>query len=106
MNQWIAIIPIYLESSTLIAIGFERIVHGGRGDYVEILPEQMCTPAICLPLPVNEQKHYYFIEHRVVTNMKIIVYEQLHRVYYADYIPGMYYISPMYLKDFRVLRKR
>lgn len=37
---------IYLLDGTLFAKEFVRVVHGGRGDYVEFEPEQILLPLV------------------------------------------------------------
>lgn len=106
MNNYRFTGPVHLKSGLLLSNGFIRVVHGGRGDYVEISSEQICLDVLCLPCPRVEQLHYYFVEHRVARDMKVVVYEQLHEVDYADYKIGMYYISPIYLRDFEIYGRR
>ena len=106
MNYWICKSSVALRTGLLLANGFERIVHGGRGDYVEILPEQICLDSILLPMPKEQQLHTFFVEYRTNDVKKAMVYEQLKTVSYADYRIGCFYISPVFLRDFEVLRKR
>lgn len=35
---------LYLLDGTLLAIGFIRVVHRGRGDYIELIREQFILP--------------------------------------------------------------
>lgn len=35
---------LYLSDGTLLATGFVRVVHGGRGDYIELIREQFALP--------------------------------------------------------------
>lgn len=35
---------LYLPDGTLFANQFMRVVHGGRGDYIELTQEQILTP--------------------------------------------------------------
>lgn len=37
---------VYLPDGTLFASGFNRVVHGGRGDYVEFETNQILLPLI------------------------------------------------------------
>ena len=37
---------LYLLDGTLLATGFIRVVHGGRGDYIELIREQFILPLI------------------------------------------------------------
>jgi hypothetical protein len=69
-----------------LATGYERVVIGARGPYVEFVCEQLTG------LRRVEAPHYYYDEWRTPCGVK--VYEQLKRVDYADYVPGKFYVSP------------
>ena len=86
--------PIKTKSGVVVASDFTRIVHGGRGAYVEFSFEQMEH----ISMHRVHTYHYYYNEFATIDDIK--VYFQLHRVKYADYIPTMFYISPVYLKGF------
>lgn len=94
---------IYLKDGTLFAKEFNRVVHGGRGDYVEFENNQILLPLI--PKFGNDIIHdnldiYYwwlFPEN----HPEVKVYLQKKTVKYADYEIGKYYISPDLLKDFK-----
>ena len=79
-------LELYTARRTLIANGFERVVIGGRGPYIEFAPGQVIAS-----LNYSKTPHYYYKE-AWVDGVK--VYDQLHRVKYADYIPGRLYMSP------------
>lgn len=38
---------LYLKNGVLFARGFERLVHGERGSYVELTKEQILLPLLC-----------------------------------------------------------
>lgn len=97
MNKYCYAGKIYLSSGMVLANGFTRIVHGGRGAYVEFARNQINFDALYLP---EKQAHTYFIEHRTRDCNDALVYEQLKPVGYADYRVGMFYISPIYLAFF------
>ncbi len=92
------------KSGIVVATGFSRIVHGGRGAYVEFSDKQINQ--VNLEIPPDQlwrlNKEYtdkiYYTEWR--TKDKIKVYHQKRTVDYADYKPGMWYISPRDLQDF------
>jgi hypothetical protein len=91
---------IHTISNILVASGFNRIVHGGRGDYVEFDDDQ-----IYKTFTIPEVERYridsnlvYYIEYRTIDNVKIYFQKKL--VDYADYKIGKYYISPKYLIEF------
>jgi hypothetical protein len=99
---------IITKDSNFIATGFTRIVHGGRGDYVEFSPEQMHHLRLEVPAKEAWRKDSgvaYYEELRTLGD-NVKVYFQKRTVDYADYIVGMYYISPKDLKDFAVEGKR
>jgi hypothetical protein len=95
-------------SGTPVATAFTRIVHGSRGAYVEF---QACDVYLThLFIPAGQEwrvdsKVAYYIEHRTKDATLAKVYHQLRLVTYADYLVGMYYISPTFLMDFRASGK-
>lgn len=95
---------LYFKDGTLFANGYERVVHGGRGDYVELTKEQISVKIVShfnQPLPdvinLDEEYYYYWLEPEGRTEK---IYWQIKTVSYADYKPGYYYISPDLLKPF------
>ncbi len=93
---------ICTNAGATIATGFIRIVHGGRGAYVEFAPAQM------LPVALGKAEgqawrffshQAYYIEYRAPDGIK--VYLQRRPVDYADYRPSFFYISPVSLRDFQ-----
>ena len=73
-----------------IATGYERIVIGDRGAYVEFSPQQIVRENLHKPV----QRHVYFTEWRSNDESNVMVYDQRRVVKYADYKLGLYYISP------------
>ncbi len=88
---------------TLFANGYERVVHGGRGDYVELTKEQIQVQLKShfkqkLPEKIsNEPFFYYWLEPE---GREEKVYWQCNLVGYADYKRNFYYISPKLLRPF------
>ena len=92
---------LYSLSGTLLSRGYKRIVIGDYGAFVEITPEQIQKDALqCKP-----GQEYRFQDERFSQYIKYLwltakdksdckIYLQKKTVKYADYIPGMYYISP------------
>ena len=82
-----------------VSNGYNRIVIGDYGAYIEISPELMIKDNICLK-PGQEYRlteryknvKYYWYCLKEDLNFKI--YYQRHTVAYADYLPKMCYISP------------
>lgn len=94
---------VYLLDGTLFASGFNRVVHGGRGDYVEFEKEH-----ILLPLyskfgnnieTDNLDIYYWWLIPEGHPDTK--VYLQKKTVKYADYKIGKYYVSPSLFKNFK-----
>lgn len=93
---------------TVICKGYTRIVIGDYGAFVEISPNQICEEVLrCKP-----GQEYRYQDKRFAENVKYLwltardrsyckIYLQKKKVSYADYIPGMYYISPyeVYVKE-------
>jgi hypothetical protein len=86
----------FTSSGMKIAHGYKRVVLGGRGPYVEFSLEQLAVGL----LREVEEKHHYYVELRSVFPDNVKVYVQVHPVCYADYVPGLCYVSPFELYDF------
>jgi len=100
----------FTSKGTLIAIGYTRIVYGDHGPYVEFTLENFATTL--KPKFGNKCPRDAYYEWMTVDDESDIkVYRQLRDVHnlpnppspgyrgnrqegYADYLPGMYYISP------------
>lgn len=85
---------LYNKNGTLIAKGYNRIVIGDYGAYIEIMPEQIALDNIknkWLGKPKRPVKYIWMIsKDRCQTK----IYYQIAKVSYADYVPGRYYVSP------------
>lgn len=88
------------HSGTLVAIGYRRLVIGQRGAYIEFTDEHIEHNQLTVP---DDQKYrfrddwsdkVFYFEYRTADASNVMVYHQNQYVGYADYIPGMYYISP------------
>lgn len=60
---------LYFKDGVLFANGYERVVHGGRGDYVELIKEQIMVELkshFDQPIPpeidLDVDYYYYWIE--------------------------------------------
>ena len=93
--------PLYTENGTMFSSGYKRIVIGDYGAFIEISPEQIEKDVFI----VKPGQEYRTREDGQFARVKYIwliptdkseckVYLQKHTVDYADYKPGMYYISP------------
>lgn len=94
---------VFLLDGTLFASGFNRVVHGGRGDYVEFEKEH-----ILLPLESkfgndinNDNIDIYYWWLFPVGHSEVKVYLQRKTVKYADYKIGKIYVSPYLFRDFK-----
>jgi hypothetical protein len=100
---------IYTINDFHIANGFTSIVHGGKGAFVEfdgiqILKEKLEVVATELwridPRNLEETDYH---EYRTPDDFK--VHFQVKKVNYANYLLGMWYISPAFLRDFVICGK-
>lgn len=92
---------LYSKNGTLIAKGYERVVIGDYGAFIEFSPAQAVTNAF----KIKEGQEYRVYDPKYSSNVKYIwlttkdrcdikIYQQLKTVVYADYKAGMYYVSP------------
>jgi len=90
--------PVYTCSNLLIAINFVRIEHGGRGDYIEINPFQICLNNLYIPQDklwkLKNQKVDYIEFRTIRDNIKVYYQVNVQYVDYAHYNIGFYYVSP------------
>jgi len=90
-------IPLYLNAPHfVISNGYNRVVIGQRGPYVEFNKNQIFCNRLYIPnsqlYRLSDPKVYY-IEFRT-TDFDAKVYYQMRSVAYADYKIGCFYISP------------
>ena len=89
---------ISTKKGTLIAKGYLRVVHGKRGDYIEFEEKQLCKEVLLKIASNTHETNGFYDEYRTfLDNVK--VYHQFGYVGYADYIPGMWYVSPEDLSE-------
>jgi len=90
--------PLYTSADTLICSSFNRVVIGDYGAFVEFSPWQANRDAFCIA-PGQEYrleeryKNCKYIWLTISDSSHVKIYYQKHTVTYADYIPGMYYVS-------------
>ena len=93
--------PLYSLEGTKIATGYTRIVIGDYGAFVEISPDQIVQENLVVKKgqefrlsdsQYKDRVKYHWLTSRDDSDCKI--YFQQKTVEYADYLPGMYYISP------------
>jgi len=84
----------------LLAVGYTRVVHGGRGDYIEFEKGQIIWPNFIVPtsqeyrLTEAWRNRVYYAEYRSTGGSYVKLYLQYRTVEYADYRVGMCYMSP------------
>lgn len=81
---------------SLIATSFTRVVHGGRGDYIEMDDSAVVRSSLRVPPDKRwklRSRDVYYHEYRTVPD-NIKVYFQVREVKYADYRAGMWYVHP------------
>ena len=96
--------PLYFLDGIKFSNGYERVVHGGRGAYVELKgPEilhELCSRfGNEIPKEINDAESFYYY-YLIPKGRSEKVYWQIKTVKYADYKKGYYYISPDLLLPF------
>jgi hypothetical protein len=90
----------FTESGLHVATGYERVVIGGRGPYVEFAPAQVVEENLFMPeeckqrIAPNSRGRFYYHEYRSNDESCVKVYFQRRTVDYADYKVDFFYISP------------
>lgn len=87
---------LYRRSGEVFAHGYNRVVVGDYGAFLEFTPEQLIEQLRSFfgdKTPQRNIKYRYMIP----VNGFFKVYHQLQPVRYADYIPGCYYVCPSHL---------
>jgi len=95
------VIPCYTLSGTLIATGYKHIVIGDYGAFVEFDESQIRKDVLIVKpgqeYRINDPQFSSRVKYRWLTvndRSGIKIYFQQRTVPYADYKPGMYYVSP------------
>lgn len=94
--------PLYLPTGGLFATGYQRVVFGDRGPYVEFTRGQIVAQLVskfanatdALP-PENAAMYFVWLCPRDAPKVK--VYWQVRPVEYADYRRGLCYVWPYQL---------
>jgi len=82
-----------------LARGYNRMVDGDRGLYIEFTSKHLLTPLVPFFMTLTPGAHYIWMTPEWNTDLK--VYVQLLKVTYANYLPGMLYVSPANLTAIR-----
>lgn len=98
-------IPLYSENGTQISNGYTRIVIGHYGAFIEISPSQIIKDNLKIKegqeYRINDEQYSKHVKYHWLTTKDgsdCKIYLQQKTVDYADYVPGMYYISPFEIK--------
>lgn len=78
------------RTGLVLARGYLRVEFGGRGPYIEFRPSQIVRDSI----KHVEAKWLQYSEFRSTDASNVKLYYQKQTVNYANYVPGMWYISP------------
>lgn len=94
-------LKLYSKEKTLISEGYNRIVIGDYGAFIEICPFQIIEENIKVQegqeYRINDEKYAHTVKYFWLTtndNSRCKIYLQNRKVSYADYKPEMFYISP------------
>lgn len=89
-------IKLFSSVGTLLAINYNRIVVGGRGAYFEFSSDQIIIENFIVR-PEDKwrfKSDCFYIEYHSNDVALAKLYYQRKLVDYADYVVGLYYISP------------
>lgn len=90
-------VELFTKDKTPVSNGYNRIVIGNRGPYVEFTEDQLILKSFHIPkdqLYRLSDKRVYYTELRSIDESNVKLYFQLQTVAYADYKIGFFYISP------------
>jgi len=99
--------PLYsINNGILIANGYDRIVIGDYGAFIEIDPGRMKMDHIIIKpgeeyriLDAHYADHVKYHWYTCRRDQEVKLYYQIKAVTYADYLPGMWYVSPYHVKE-------
>ena len=101
--------PLYTLKGTQICNGYDRIVVGDYGAFIEFSKEQISSNFVIQKgqeYRVNDEKYKKNVKYIWLTiddNSGIKIYLQKRKVSYADYKPKKYYISVHEVSDKPIL---
>jgi len=87
-------LSFFTPLGTLLATGYNRVVIGDHGAYVEFLLEHLVVDTLRLKHGKPTEKAVKYLWWEPVDGSGVKVYEQRDTVAYADYKIGMWYIDP------------
>jgi hypothetical protein len=84
-------------SGLLFAVGYQRIVFGDRGPYIEFTSDQIrCELRRHFDNELPPDSYYEWLDTPDCARAK--VYRQVRTVKYADYRTGLFYVDPSLLR--------
>lgn len=90
--------PLFTHKGTPICFGYDRIVVGDYGAFIEFSEEQILNEFVCKKGEefrlTDKRYNCKYIWLTLDDDSDIKIYHQLKTVKYADYKVGKYYISP------------
>ncbi len=99
-------IPLYSKDGTQIATGYDRIVIGHYGAFIEISPEKMCMENIKVEkgqeFRIDNPEYAARVKYAWMTtkdDSHCKLYDQKKGVTYADYRAGVWYADPFEVCD-------
>lgn len=84
----------FTPKGSLLATGYERIVIGDYGAYIECAPEHIVRENIQLKWPGEPSRPIKYLWWRPIDGSAVKLYEQRGTVSYADYKVGCWYFAP------------
>lgn len=87
-------LSFFSPQGALLATGYNRVVVGDYGAYVEFLPEQVVRANIRLRWKIVTDKPVKYIWWEPIDGSNVKLYEQQDTVGYADYRVGCWYVAP------------
>lgn len=87
-------LSIFSPQGSLLATGYNRVVIGDYGAYIEFLPEQIVRDNIRPRWKTVTDKPVKYIWWEPVDGSSVKLYEQQDTVGYADYRIGCWYVAP------------
>lgn len=85
---------IFTPNNLLLANGYNRIVIGDYGAYIECLSTQIVIENIRQRWPGKPNRSVKYIWMEPIDGSEVKIYYQKRKVDYADYIPKRYYFNP------------
>lgn len=82
------------KAGTKIAVGFNRVVIGDYGAYLEITSGQLCHENIQNKWNRKPNRPVKYIWMETKDELRTKIYFQQVTVKYADYVVGRYYVNP------------